>query len=1318
MRNLKNIRLQETPLESDFPLTATAWDASNDALICAFGPTESSAVIELRRKHHESDSHEPSFSLITAWDAPCPLPDLPCDKILSLQYFADISAACLILAGGDIIVVREKPYGGEEKIEIVGSVDAGIAAATWAPDEELLALVTRAQTLLYMTRDFDNVSSITFSADDLKASNHVSVGWGKKETQFKGKGARVLRDPTMPETVDEGSLSTHDDGKTTISWRGDGAFVAINNTFSGQRRLIRIYSREGVLDSVSEPVNGLEDALSWRPAGNLIAGIQRLNDRVDVVFFERNGLRHGQFPLRLSKTEMDSWASKIDLSWNADSTVLAVAFQDRVHLWTMGNYHYYLKQDILFGGQEDVISFRSYRWHPEKPLRLALGTTNATLDLEFVFNVTRGPIAKPDDFGIVAVIDGRTLKLTPLKLSATPPPMATRELAISENVIDVSTSQVGSRLAVLTSRSVHVYEWDLATKPIKAPSLLRSVRLDVSPEPTRQRQVLFVKEDEVYVLQQRKQSGQMIEVISVEDGSQTSFPLTQDNCQGLFISNDHQILWYLATNPLRKLTLGSRLPDTDQANGIMHDRELAHIKDSAWIEVIARTGASGMDEHIEYIVFTLTKKGELFADGRQIARACTSFLVTPAHLMFTTPQHLLKFVHITDVRSLEVPGDTPEADERCRSIERGARLITVSPSIYAVTLQMPRGNLETIYPRALVLAGIRQHIDDKDYRAAYLTCRNHMVDMNILHDYAPEQFMTNVDLVVDQFKKPERIDELLSKLKDEDVSVTLYKNTITSRKVLNLDIAGATPLSSSDGKVNRICDAFLTALHTKPAVNMKNMITAHVCKRPADLEAGLLLVADLGQESAGRAEEAAEHICFLTDANRLYDSALGLYNLQLALLVAQQSQKDPREYLPFLQKLQNLHETRRSFEIDDHLRRYAKAMKSLHSLEAHQELRAYTTKHTLYSAALELYQYQPEHLQPIMRIFADYLQANSRYRDAAIAYESLALYDLAWPAYQLAHQWREALTCAMLAQLPGDQFHSLAQSLATSLVEESKDYQSAATIQADHLFDIITAAKLLCKGSFFGEATRLLALHGQTSAIPSVLDAGLAEKFSEVIELLADCRGQFNAQVPRIRELRTKKAEDPLAFFGDGGGGADGADVPDNVSLAATDASTTGGQSLFTRYTNRDGTSIATGATRKTSKTRRREERKRARGKKGSVYEEEYLVNSVRRLIDRINSVVVEVRRLVEGLMRRGMRERAQAAETAVLEMVKQCQDCIPEVFEIEDKQGEIEAEEFGEDGGRPSGADGVYFDSVEQRARPKEPPVVQEFNKLSLLGT
>lgn len=156
------------------------------------------------------------------------------------------------------------------------------------------------------------------------------------------------------------------------------------------------------------------------------------------------------------------------------------------------------------------------------------------------------------------------------------------------------------------------------------------------------------------------------------------------------------------------------------------------------------------------------------------------------------------------------------------------------------------------------------------------------------------------------------------------------------------------------------------------------------------------------------------------------------------------------------------------------------------------------------------------------------------------------------------------------------------------------------------------------------------------------------------------------------------------------------------------------GVSLFTRYTNRTGT-VATNATRQTSKKRQREERKRARGKKGSVYEEEYLVSSVGRLVDRINAISDEIERLVAGLIRRGMRERALAVEAAMAEVIQLCKNAVDKVW-----QNTVTTEtEKGERNGlatRPNGGDGVLWDSIEG-TQSREAPLVKDFGRLSLLG-
>lgn len=201
------------------------------------------------------------------------------------------------------------------------------------------------------------------------------------------------------------------------------------------------------------------------------------------------------------------------------------------------------------------------------------------------------------------------------------------------------------------------------------------------------------------------------------------------------------------------------------------------------------------------------------------------------------------------------------------------------------------------------------------------------------------------------------------------------------------------------------------------------------------------------------------------------------------------------------------------------------------------------------------------------------------------------------------------------------------------------------------------------------------------------------------------------------------RAADPLAFFGgDPSTGEFGGDVPDNISLAPTDVTTAAGRSMFTRYTG--GTVMS----QRTSKTRRKEERKRASGKKGTVYEEEYLVNSVRRLIQRVNSTIDEVQSLMEALLRRGMRERAAAVEKAAQELLGMCTDSL-EVFEAPNEPDKIEAnkeqpavgevEPDGIGGGiRPLSGDFAFWENVRSRdAQGASVPIVQELNKLALLG-
>lgn len=281
------------------------------------------------------------------------------------------------------------------------------------------------------------------------------------------------------------------------------------------------------------------------------------------------------------------------------------------------------------------------------------------------------------------------------------------------------------------------------------------------------------------------------------------------------------------------------------------------------------------------------------------------------------------------------------------------------------------------------------------------------------------------------------------------------------------------------------------------------------------------------------AEKAVEHICFLADVNKLYDTALGLYNMDVAILVAQQSQKDPREYLPYLQGLQEMPEIRRKFTIDHDLKRHGKALAHLFTMDNFEELKTYMSVHELHSQAVELYKYQAGRLSELMRIYADYSSSRNRFKEAGIAYEYLLDYTAASDAYRAANMWRECLASATLAPLPEDEVKSLAEALAEGAVE-SKDHFSAATIYLDYLQDVETATRTFCKGYFYAEALRVIGLQRRKDLVETVVDAGLVEGSATMTELLADMKTQLAAQVPRLRELRQKKAEDPRKYLSPG----------------------------------------------------------------------------------------------------------------------------------------------------------------------------------------
>lgn len=59
----------------------------------------------------------------------------------------------------------------------------------WSPDQELLVLVTKDMKMVLMNM-FDPIHEVSLFNEEFGAKQFITVGWGKKETQFHGSAGK------------------------------------------------------------------------------------------------------------------------------------------------------------------------------------------------------------------------------------------------------------------------------------------------------------------------------------------------------------------------------------------------------------------------------------------------------------------------------------------------------------------------------------------------------------------------------------------------------------------------------------------------------------------------------------------------------------------------------------------------------------------------------------------------------------------------------------------------------------------------------------------------------------------------------------------------------------------------------------------------------------------------------------------------------------------------------------------------------------------------------------------------------------------------
>uniref|UniRef100_A0A8C2WNK0 Elongator complex protein 1 n=1 Tax=Cyclopterus lumpus TaxID=8103 RepID=A0A8C2WNK0_CYCLU len=1179
------------------------------------------------------------------------LPEDGGGAVVGLQDLAELESACLSTAGGDVVLFNFNTC----QLECVGSVDSGLTSMSWSPDEELVVLTTGQETIIMMTKHFEPITEVGIHQDDFGEGKFVTVGWGKKETQFHGSEGKQA----AQRTIQVRPAAAWDDRAPRVTWRGDGQLFAVSAVClqTGARK-VRVWNREGVLQATSEPINGLEQALCWKPSGSLIASTQRHPNKHSVVFMEKNGLLHGDFTLPFSKDH----AKVRDLLWNSDSTVLAVWLEDlaagedqqvnaSIQLWVAGNYHWYLKQSLDFGRDSRKAPV-CVCWDPERPLRLHVvtrGWTSVTYDWGWATERSPGTDAAAD--ANVAVIDGDKILVTNFRQCVVPPPMCSFELQLTSPVNQVTflcQPQGTNRLAALTSDGqISVYaqgescDRDVRDAMVSVPG----------EEPLALRQLLWLQ-DELFVGVSSSlppTSSTLLMLRPPRDADATLTVSSEVEVDGVVVSAVHgsqtgTVALQLEDGQIRKLRWGEppllSVEDWRDASGCSINFPVPCVQ-------TALCSISG-----EEYLLGLTDRSHLYAGDTELASNISSFGVCNDFLLITTHSHTCRCLQLTtlSVKGLQaaLASDGGQNDESLRRVERGSRIVTVVPQDTRVVLQMPRGNLETVHHRALVLAQLRKWLDSLRFRESFECMRKLRINLNLLYDHNPKVFLENMEAFITQLGSISHINLFVTELKEEDTTSTMYPRGPESSPVQTRPVSG-------QKKVDVVCDALRSAMESMdPNKFFLSVLTTHVKKTVPELEVALQKVHELRvnpPRAAGAvsAEEALKYLLFLVNVNDLYEHSLGTYDFDLVLMVAEKSQKDPKEYLPFLNMLKSLETNYQRYTIDKHLKRYSKALHHLskcgeeHFHEALQLVR----EQKLHSEALRLYAADGAHYKALSCAYAEHLMEQQQAEQAGLLLWRCGEPVGALQAFASSSSWRNAICTAQQIPLPADQLALLARDLAEKLIEQRR-FAEAALLLDQYAKDCEEAILALITGSVWEEALRLIYMHDRQDITETNLKPALLEAVGTQTAFLEAQVAAFTRHRARLAVVREQKEKARLGMLDE-----DGPDCPD--AELYSEASSVMSGSKYSQSNSR--------VSSRSSKNRRKAERKKLSLKEGSPMEDRALVYALGEILTTVDKMREEVHGLLKALVLFQFDKQAEKLQPAYEEALQAMEAAVPEVW-------------------------------------------------------
>lgn len=1055
------------------------------------------------------------------------------------------------------------------------------------------------------------------SLNDKAAQEFITVGWGKKETQFHGSAGKGSRKKEEIEVLDTSRL----DKKISCCWRGDGEFFAVNYV-GGNGRMFKVYNKEGGLQYTSEVCANLQVPIAWKPSGLWIAKPEVFPNKYSITLFERNGLKHNELVLPFKPDE----EKVVNLSWSQDSEIFLIETlrndtEHRLYLYTISNYHWFLKYSMHF--DEKILYNWSYNYGEPKQLHLIAtqGESSVIQSFKFDFVVNSSSGSSESDESIVVVIDGRKLLLTNFKSQMVPPPMASLEVPIenSTNLVDFllqpdENFDSNSFFTIDDDGVINLFRciFEPAVNCKRLVKVLQTKTLETTCKSTNN--ALWIDTNHMLLVE-----GSTINLFSIKTETIVSSLPFQDVIGNLAKLNNSQFLAQLTDGTL----VGFEIKDEEIK---ILEKEFEKLP-----EFCEKVVASKNFNKISIFALSTIRK-KLYRNSNELSTEVTSFTVTDDQefLIYTTIGEL-KFVSLNSEEAIET-----------RRIERGSKIVSLVKNKSQIIFQLPRGNLETITPRILSFKIIRKHLQNQEYRLAFDLLRKERINLNLLIDLNPQQFLKDILLFIEQIDSIQWLNLFLTELKDEDVIEVMYKFCKPSETTEIYDESFTTA-----NKTAYICSKMLQIFNDLDSKKyLLPSLTCHV--KNQQIEVALQMIWELKKSGTANkeADDAVKYLLYLIDINVLYNIALGMYDFHLVMFVAQKSQKDPKEYVPFLNELNKLPSLYAKYKIDCHLKRYAKAIRSIAPLcdddAMFEECSELTKKHQLYEAALEALKGNRERYRTICIHFGDHLRIKGKLLDASLLYERGGDYKQSMACARNILDWQRCILLAKRLGTSEEEMKEMASKLANALKDVGR-FKEASEI-ASRFLDFSALLDALITGRMYSEAILEAMITGNEEKIEDTIKPNLKLHLADAIKSIEDDLQMYLEQKQRLLTVRRNKIVKQQAHDDD-----DDA-FSDTTSLASSQNS---------RNTSK---------TFKTSKTKRKHEKKLLNMKEGNKFEDVALVDSIWKLLHKI--IAIENQQTVKELLKNAIElqldDKAEELQKAFKNLLLHLKNTLDEVWTSE----------------------------------------------------